>query len=184
MRSTSSLSQLLWKVSSRMALNSLTMSPSSSGNTPLSCKHFISRENPQTFLCHETSRLKFIQQSSFFVPSISPVLSFDLPIPCFSGIYTAVFKDPNTFQHASVLFCAHLLLLASVPQCWSHSLSRIARTFSRPDQYFCLPVHSSYHIVSSQMSLSPFAQICRQVFWSCTCSLHFHVLALPHLIHR
>ena len=36
-----------------------------------------------------------------------------------------------------------------------------------------LPVHSSYHVVSSHTLLSPFTQIFCQVFRPCTCSLAF-----------
>ena len=38
-------------------------------------------------------------------------------------------------------------------------LSRILQAFSSPNQNVTLPLHSSYHIVASQMSLSPFPAI-------------------------
>ena len=127
-------------------LYSLTMSPSSFGNAPLSCKILW------TFLCHESSHFKIIPQSSLFLSCHSPLLSFDLPVFCFPGRDPAVFKDLNSFSHLTVHFCAYEL--AAVLQFGSHSLPRIARTFSAPSQHFTLPVHSSYHIMSSQMSLS------------------------------
>ena len=71
------------------------------------------------------ARISFLHQGSEFV-----LTSFHIPfVPTFSGLQQFI-----NFR--------------------SHSLSRMARTFSAPDQNVSLPVHSSYHIMCSQMSLS------------------------------
>ena len=69
---------------------------------------------------------------------------------------------------------------------WSHSLSRIARAFSAPNQNFALPVHSSYHVVASQMSRCPFSKHFFDKYFGpvhCPCNFKY-LLPLLDVIHR
>ena len=86
----------------------------------------------------------------------------------------------NILPCSFVLSCSRLLQLH---QFRSHSLCRIARTFSAPNQNFSLSVHSSFHIVSSQMSLSSVFQVLRQILRPCTFSKHFDLLTASSTSH-
>ena len=64
---------------------------------------------------------------------------------------------------------------------WSHSLPRIARAFSAPDQNFSLPIQSSYHIISPTCCFLHFLPhvaknlaLCIIPASSCACCL-FHI---------
>ena len=99
---------------------------------------------PQTFLCHESSHFELIPQSPVFFPCNPSVLSFYLPIPCLLCGDCTLFKNLNSFQDFTVLFCAHLLRLATVHQFRTHSLSRTARTFYALSPFIpCLPSQRS-----------------------------------------
>ena len=106
-----------------------------------------------------------------FFPCSCSFLSFNLPISRLFGRDPAVFENLNSFSHLSVLFCAHLLLLAAVHQLWSHFCAvHNPSIFLHQIKNFSLPVPSSYHIVSSHVLLSPFPHIfCIYLASSCTC---------------
>ena len=82
-------------------------------------------------------------------------------------------------------FVPYLLRPAAIHQFRSHSLPRMARAFPAPNQDLSLSLHSSYQIMISKVTLSPFSNIFRQVFWSCVFpGIFMYLLPLPHLIHR
>ena len=150
------LSRQLNKCSSCVALYSLTMSPSSSGNAPLSCNISPWRLF-QTFLRHESSHVKLVPQYSAAFPCDPSYFSFNPQASCLLCRDPAVFENLNRFGILTYSFVPHLLQLAAVHQLWSHFLRCITRAFSAPHQNFCLPVHSSHHVMSSHMLLSPFS---------------------------
>ena len=103
------------------------------------------------------------------------LLPFNLPIPSLLRRDPAILKDLDPLYHFAVLLGAYLLRLAAVHQFRSHSLPRISRTFSAP-QNFSLSVYCADQVVTSQLTL----------FF---CSVHFpgifmYLLLFPHLMHR
>ena len=90
---------------------------------------------------------------------------------------STVLENLNSFQHVSMLFCAHLLRLAAAHQFGSHSLPdpSISCTISE--------LHPAYHLPGAAFSIF-------QNFLTGTLSpVHFpgiftYLLPLPHLMHR
>ena len=110
-------------------------------------------------------------------------LSFNFPFFASLARNPAVFENLKSFQHLAMLFSAYLLRPVAVHQFWCHSLPRMTRAFPAPNQDLSLSIHSSYLIINSKVTLSPFSKIFRQVFWSCAFSWNLHVFAAfstPH----
>ena len=140
----------------------------------------LSGDVPWTCLCHESSRFELIPQSSVFFPCDPSFLSFDLPVPCFPGWNSAVFKDLNSFQHLAVHFCAHLLRLPTVHLFWSTILC-----LAQPEHVLhqirtapCLSI-----LLTSPMSRSPSSQFWGQKLRPNAMSLHLHVLTASSATH-
>ena len=70
----------------------------------------------------------------------------------------------NVQNHTQVGTGAYLLQLVAEKQFRSDSLPRTSPTFSAPDQNFSLSVHSSDHIMTSQLTLSPFFKTSNNFF--------------------
>ena len=155
------------------ALYSLITSPSSSGNARV---------------LQHISLARFHNPFCAMKPSFSNLFKKHLTLfsrnSVFLGRNPAILKDLAPFQHFAVLFCAYLLRLAVVPQFRTHSLPRIARTFSAPDQNFSLSVQSN-QIMTSKVTLSPFSIFLDKCFGPVHVpGIFMYLLPLPHLTHR
>ena len=108
-------------------------------------------------------------------PSISKLLNSLLY--SFLVILFFLTRFSNSSHHFAKLFGVHLFKSAAIHEFWSHSLPRISRTPSAPNQNISLPVHSSDQVMTSQIATSPFSKSFRQKFWSRACTWHLHVFA-------
>ena len=115
----------------------------------------------------------------------SSLSSFNLPVSCFLFWTLPSSSTLNSLQHFAILLDTLRFRLATIHQFTSHSFPRISRTPSAPYQNLSLPVHSSYQVMTSQMSPSPFSKLSDKNFGP----VHFLgificLLPLPHLTLR
>ena len=108
------------------------------------------------FLCQKSTRFKLTPQSPVFFACNSPLLSFNLLICCLLGQEPCHLQGPefvSTSCHA--LLCPLAPASNSSSVLVPFSVVRKPSIFLHQIKNFSLPIHSSFHVVSSHLLLSP-----------------------------